>query len=434
MKRTLVLIWLLPSLSLFAQSLFEQAVEEKASQAAPYELGGYLRGAFFGGKVPDQEKGEMKSGYAETALKLRIRKENFGDAFAEIRFRRGQEFGEPVSEILLREAYVNAYIGPLDVRIGEQVVVWGRADGFNPTNNITPQNMLVRSADEDDRRLGNFLIRSFYNLRPLRLEIIWVPTYAASVLPVNLIPLPLGVTLSPQQPISPRFENSSWAVKANFEFSSIDASVSYFHGFNPTPGILGELSEQSIMVRPEPYRVQIVGTDFSMTVGGLGLRGEFAYRNPIDDYKTLLHVPNPDLQYVLGLDRSWGDFNVVLQYVGRHVLDFQELGDPAIAGFDPFYEMESKNRLISSQQNEWSHAVSFRPALNLAHETLSLEVAGLYNFTTEELLLRPKMSYDLADALVLTIGGDIYAGPAETLFGVVDEALSAGFIELKAAF
>lgn len=433
MKKILILLVMLPCVSLLAQSLFEQAVDNQ-SNTVPYELGGYLRGAFFGGKIPDLNKGEMKSGYAETALKLRVRKEEFGDAFAEIRFRRGQEFGETVSEITLREAYVNAYIGPFDVRIGEQIVVWGRADGFNPTNNITPQNMLVRSADEDDRRLGNFLIRSFYSLHPIRLELIWVPAYSASVLPVDLIPLPFGISLNGQDNVRPEFGNSSWAAKANLELSSIDASISFFDGYNPMPGILGESTDLSVQVRPEPYRVQVLGADFATTAGDLGFRGEFAYRNPDADYENLAHIPNPDLQYVLGLDKTWGDFNVILQYVGWHVIDFTELGDPVIPGFDPFYEMESKNRLLSSQQHEWNHAISFRPAINLAHEILSIEVAGLYNFTTEELLLRPKISYDLADALVLTIGGDIYTGPAETLFGTIDEALSAAFIELKASF
>ena len=61
-------------------------------------------------------------------------------------------------------------------------------------------------------------------------------------------------------------------------------------------------------------------------------------------------------------------------------------------------------------------------------------MAGLYNFTTEELLVKPKVSYDIADALRFTIGGELYAGPNGTLYDTIDETLSAVFVELKTSF
>ena len=151
----LVLFFVLVFVSLLSsQSLFEQATGK--DEEKPYELNGYLRGTLFVGKIPDETGAEIKSGYGEASLKLRLRKQGFGDAFAEVRFRAGHEFQKTVSEINLREAYVNAYVGPFDFRIGHQVVVWGRADGWNPTDNITPKNMLIRSPIEDDRRLAIF--------------------------------------------------------------------------------------------------------------------------------------------------------------------------------------------------------------------------------------------------------------------------------------
>jgi hypothetical protein len=57
-----------------------------------------------------------------------------------------------------------------------------------------------------------------------------------------------------------------------------------------------------------------------------------------------------------------------------------------------------------------------------------------YNLTTEELYLRPKLSYDLADALNVVLGADFYSGPDETAYGIIDKALSAIFIELTASF
>ena len=439
MKHYFMFILILINLPLSAQSLFENAVEGTAKQSQlmedkTYKLNGFMRGVFFGGKIPETEKAEMKSGYGEAALKLRVRKQSFGDGFAEIRFRRGTEFGKPVSEVNLREAYVNTYAGRFDLRIGHQIVVWGRADGFNPTNNITPQNMLVRSPDEDDRREGNFLIRSFYNLHPIRLEFIWVPVYTASVLPTQLIPLPRGITLGPMIMPTSDLENGSLALKLELALASLDGSVSYFRGFNPMPGITASIQGQDLLVNPRPYRVQVIGADASTVLGPLGVRGEFAYRRPEGKFETEFHIPNPDLQYILGLEKSWGEFSLIAQYIGRKVLEFTELEPPQSIMELMNHEIASKNRMIASQQHEISHAISVRPAWTLLHETLHIEFMGFYNFTTEEYLFRPKLSYDITDALMGTLGGEIYAGPNETLFGTIDETLSSLFIELKVSF
>ena len=424
---------------LFSQSLFEQATSK--DEEKPYELNGYLRGTLFLGKVPDKNSTEIKSGYGEASLKLRLRKQGFGDAFAEVRFRSGHEFQKTLSEIDLREAYVNAYVGPFDFRIGHQVVVWGRADGWNPTDNITPRNMIIRSADEDDRRLANFLIRSYYNLHPVRFEAIWIPVYSSSYIPTDLVPFPPGILL--EEPDNPdmKLKNSTFALRLNLELPSIDGSVSYFNGYNPMPGIMAEIPEVmvpnvALNVFHKPYRMHIFGADFSTVVGGSwGLRGELAYRRPHQDHKMFIHIPNADLQYVVGLDKElMKNFSLIVQYIGRYVLDFEKLERPTNPADFPFYEIKLKNRLISFQQYEASHSFSCRAAWQSMNELLSIEVFGFVNFTSSEALFRPKMTYDIADALTFTLGAELYSGPNTTLFGLVDSTLSAFFMELKASF
>jgi hypothetical protein len=426
---------------LFSQGLFEKAEEESKDQSLNYELNGYLRSALFVGKVPDKNEAELKSGYGEASLKLKVRKPHFGDAFAEVRFRRGYEFDDYLSEIDLREAYVNAYLGPFDFRIGHQIVVWGRADGINPTDNITPKNMLVRSPDEDDRREGNFLIRSYYNLSSLRLEAIWIPSFRSSVVPTNLLPFPPGIHLTDPQYPHAKLKNSAFAFRLNYVWPSIDGSLSYFNGHNPFPGIAAGLpgipaEDLSLEVSLKSYRMHVLGADFQTTVAGaLGLRGEIGYRKAHGDYETNFHIPNPDLHYVLGIDRElFRNFSLILQYIGRYVFDFHELKLPMNSVERFKYVIEAKNRLITSQQYQVNHSFSWRAEQSLLHETLSIEVMGLFNITSEELLLRPKLTYDLADAFTFILGGELFLGPEDTLFGTIDTALNSLFIELKASF
>ncbi|MDP8240893.1 MAG: hypothetical protein P9X24_17530 [Candidatus Hatepunaea meridiana] len=444
MKPIYLLIILFFSVNLPAQSLFEDALssdaqDESAKQDKTYELNGYLRGDFYIGKVPDEDEAETKSGYAETALKLKVRKGAFADGFAEIRFRKGDEFDEKIEEVLLREAYINAYIGRFDLCIGQQIVAWGRADGFNPTDNISPKNMLVRSPNEDDRRVSNFLLRSYYNLLPFRLEAIWIPFFEPSALPIGIMGFPFGVTMTDPDYPDGNIVNSAYALRLNIEKPSFDGSLSYFNGYNPTTGIdLLPTQNREVIIYSRAYRIHVIGADFSSTVGDYGLRGEFAYRKPFYDWEVEIYIPNPDLQYTLGIDRQIGsDFNFILQYIGRYVLDYTDLVKPALNNPPTIfrrYHYAEKNRMIASQQDEVSHSISFRPAWTLMHETLEIQMLGLYNITTEELLLRPKMSYDLADDLTVTVGGEAYFGPDETLYDSIGEQIGSFFLEFKASF
>ena len=67
----------------------------------------------------------------------------------------------------------------------------------------------------------------------------------------------------------------------------------------------------------------------------------------------------------------------------------------------------------------------------LAHETLSLSSLALYNFTTKEWVVTPRIGWRVTDALTTYIGAQVFAGPDDTLFGFIDQTLSAGYAELR---
>lgn len=435
----LVLILFL-STNALGQGLFEEAEKSKDKEKA-FELNGYLRSTFYLGKVPEENNGELKSGYGEFSLKLKASKKSYGSAFAEVRFRNGYEFNNQISELNLREAYVSAYLGRFDFKLGHQIVVWGRADGINPTDNITPKNMLNRSPDEDDKRVANFLLRALYNAQPVRFEFIWVPVFKPSIVPTDMIEFPPGIILG--DPIYPdaSLESSAFAAKLNLELAAFDGSLSYFDGNNPFPGI--SLSPPppgppvpGLTISLESYRMRVFGADFSTTVAGsFGLRGEVAYAKPFGDYAISAHIPNPDLRYVFGMDKEFsGNFSIILQYIGKYVYDFVPIVEPSDPADIPAYELELKNRIITSQQYKTSHSFSFRLGWNLLHETMELEILSLANLTSEEFFVRAKMAYDIADAFTFTLGGELYSGPEDTLFNFVEDHLSSVFAELKISF
>lgn len=449
-----------------AQGLFEQAVggdldsqsdTSPAAQNGGLELGGYVRGDLFVGKTPDVDASEVKAGFGEAALTARVRAGDWGDAFGELRLASGMQWGQSSTEASLREAYVNLYLGRVDLRFGKQIVVWGRADAFNPTDNVTPRDMNVRSANPDDRRLGNLAARAWLSVAPIRLEAIWVPFFAASRFPELELPGPIerGETNEPDQNLT----KGIGALRLNIEGAAFEGSVSYLVGHATFPGVelrhyqLSPMAPPTVVVGFSAYRHQVVGVDFATTLNDLvGLRGEAAYRRPFD-YETRRDVPLPDLQVVLGIDREvLTNVTLIAQYIGRYVFDWEEIPEyplpEDIASLDPaelrrfLYrvdeiipnEVRRQLLVVHGQQQQVSHAASVRLSWTTLHETLTLEVVGYTSFTNQDFLVQPKVTYAIADALTVAAGGEIYGGPDETLFGLVDEVLSAGFVELKASF
>ena len=257
-----------------------------AAKAPPFTLNGYARGDVFVGKTPDVNAAEMKANYGELSLQLRTAKSVWGDGFADARIRYGLQGNQQGTFVDLREAYANAYIGPFDLRLGKQIIVWGRADALNPTNNLTPVDFRIRSPLEDDIRLGNVGARAFLRLGVARLEGVWMPTYLATELPpVGLPPL---VSFGPATFPSADIRNGLVAGRAHLELAAFDASISYLRGYAPLPGltlatVTFDMVNPGITVSRTAYDQQVIGLDFSTALGEVAtLRGEAAYRRPFD--------------------------------------------------------------------------------------------------------------------------------------------------------
>ena len=419
-----------------------------------FELNGRLRGALYVGKMNGEPAAEVKAGYGEAALLLRARKGEWGDAFGELRLRGGLLAGEVTAEPDLREAYINLYLGPVDLRVGHQVIIWGRADGANPTNNLTPMDMRLLSPTEDDMRLANLAVRAHLNLEviPVRWEVVWVPFYRPTRLPNFELPsgaevlpgVPVAVALGDADYPDADITNGTLATRVHLLFSAVEASLSYLIGTSNLPGIMLEsagitATGASVTMALTTYRHQVVGADFSTAILSVGVRGEVAYREPLG-LETYVHAPRPELSYVLGLDREFlGQIQIIAQYSGKTVLRWDHEPGSALPETDPFKKMArpqviARNRMIAGQLEQYQHGMTLRVAWNTLQETLHMELMGTYNFSTEELMLRPKLTYDIADALSVVLGGQAYLGPEGTMFGLIEETMSAGYVEVRAAF
>ena len=444
--------------------LFEQsqasAVVAKGSGADAFKLSGYVRGDMYAGKVTGQRQGDIKAGYGEAALIARTKKETYGDGFAELRLLYGMQSQTEQQAVLdVREAYVNTYVGPVDLRLGKQIIVWGRADLLNPTANLTPNDLHARSPIEDDRRIGNIAARANLRLAPVRIEGVWIPTYSATVLPP--IDLPQYVYYGDPTFPKPELDKGLFAGRVHLELPAVDMSLSYLHGYAPLPALTYvprsltfSSTNPSVLISRTAYKQQVVGFDFSTAIGDIvALRGEAAYRKPYDYEKTpYAPAPYPDLQYVLGADHTFGSVSVIAQYLGRYTFHWAKEEGPLspvdtgllktdnpsvtkqIAEESVNSLLAKDNQMLFSQTAKVQHLATVRVEWLLLHDTLSLSALGMMNFTTKEWLAAPKIGYHLSDTLMVYLGAEILTGPSGTLFGTVDQKMSAGYAELRSTF
>jgi hypothetical protein len=437
--------------ALYAQGLFESAsVDSGAATAAerqspPLALSGFVKGAAFGGHNAANEEA-LTGSYAQTSLKLDFRKAGLARAFAEVRLNAGYNREAPFADWDIREAWAAVSPGACDIKFGRQIIAWGRADGINPTNNITPRDQSVLSSEYDDTRLGNELLLAKVNLGRASLQGIWLPYYRPDVLPISGARLPATIAIG--APVYPdhRIENSGCAFRFDLALSAFDGSLSYFNGYATLPGFDYTLSQTGLQLIPRAYRMQAIGADFSTTLASIGLRGEAAVKIPRDDYKKNLFVPNPCIQYVLGLDKSIGDWSLLAQYSGTYVYEFDEPTVPQLT--DPFNplaqmhyaalmagaEIQRLNRLFTGTSHELSHTVTGQIQWNTMYETLHLKLAGMYDFTTEDYAINPDITYDITDAVGISAGGRYLDGPEKNLNNMVSNLMSFVYTELKFSF
>jgi len=448
MKQVILFFLMLSGPFLHGQGLFDSVISEGAEQGIsnPAEFSGYIRGSAFAGT----DAYDFSNMFAESGFRVKF---NLSNAFAytDVRLRSGIQYGEEVLKLELKEAYAGFSKDRIDVFAGNQIVSWGRTDGFNPTNNITPADYFFLTSDPDDQKMSNFMIRT--KIRPAHftdIELIYIPVYRQSVYRYDLFDM--GENVNFLDPILPEktFKNGSLAARVNVELGKAGFSLSWFRGYDPFHGFNTSLIQWADTVplidyASTPYLKNTIGADFAITAGSFIIRGEGAY-NLTENYESSMHIPFPDLQYVIGLEKDISGVKTIVQYIGKYVPGWEEQHTPVLT--DPYnplaqlqyandlilYESEFFNRKIFKQEEQTNHAVSMTLSKTFAYETISAGFTAYYNITSEEYMIRPDISWNISDALSAKAGYSYMAGPDKSVFDYSSPVMNGVFVELKASF
>jgi hypothetical protein len=325
--------------------------------------------------------------------------------------------------VFLEELYADLTYKALDLRVGRQVVAWGKTDLVNPTDHLSPRDF-TDPLESDDERLGIWGVRPRLQLGGVLWEGAVVPIFTASVLPLesprwsppfpSQIPnpfnpsqsIPLVYEVMPEREPATTLANMQYATKVSGSLRGWDVSASYFDGWEEVPRLRRELDISdvgtgTVRLTPEHFRKRAAGGDVATVVRSFTVRGEAAYI-----HQDPLNGPN-HVQYVVGVEETFGD----MMAAGGTFLLVQWIHTVLPGDFVPgpldFNYIFQKSTTVRVQRNLTAVA--------------QVVVEGLYEWATRGYYVQPSASYRFGEHVRLEGFLDLLGGQLTSFFGLYEQ-------------
>jgi len=292
----------------------------------------------------------------------------------------------------------------LDIKIGRQIVVWGKSDNIRVTDILNPlDNRLPGMVDIKNRRLPVTMSKFDYYTGNWNLSTILIhevrfsknPVYNSDFYPGNT-PLPL------EESPDVSLENQQYALALNGIFSGWDLSLYAAYVFDErahiAKNLAGALREHS--------RVLMTGATANIAFGNWLLKGETAWF----DGQEYANLPDKDfskLDYMGGIEYTgFSETLLSLEVVNRHIINF----DTQLA------------QTPDTAQEDSMQAVA-KLVRDFANDTIQLKILfSVFGAHGEDgMFERLQLDYDLTDAITLTGGVIFYQSATQGSLSAIDD-------------
>jgi hypothetical protein len=459
------MIFLMTAVCILCQAQVDSVAEAGINVQKYRELDGFVRGGLYYSTGRDNRSNPAVSTlFSDFGLKFKAGNNLNFKTVADLRFRYGSEFANQVNRLILREGYVQFYGRNWDISLGQKIIKWGRADFTNPTSRLNPVNYISRSPDKEDMDLGNLVLQAGCSpVSWLRLEAVAVPLYRPSELLISPIPLPGNVKFDQRTSLYTDKQYYSYGIRSDFHFQGMDFGLSWFDGYNPSPGIAlssftldltSPIPIPVIGLETKPYRIRMAGLDYEFVIGDLGLRGEAAFSSPSLSYTSNEYVPFPEFQIVTGADWSSGILRIIAEYSWKKIIDFSPAVAAPVFGGSPDYtqlavllqdpefdmaqyvrqEVAAFNRLYNYQLKSAYHSAGLKIESDLLYGKLTPSLFSIYNFSSRDLLLMPEIRIKPADGIAIAVGMEYYNGKKGSLYKIIDGFMNCVYMGIRVDF
>jgi hypothetical protein len=310
---------------------------------------------------------------------------------------------DPVSAataVSLREAWLKAFLGPIDLSVGNQVVAWGSTDIFTPVDVVNAQDLTLPLSPE---KIPGFMGRAILNGSGYSIDLVVVPFWGGDVLPgPRWFAAGLSIVNSPP---AAAWDNVQFGgrFQASLDWlQGVDFGLTCYRGFTTLPAntfSFGGANAQTVTVVPTAVpgqftavysRYTLVGMDGDAALGsGLLLRTELAYK-------------------------AFNDTTFLDPDAGSAAVEWVAAGEYTLAGI----------RIVGEFVLDWTKAIpddSYAKTLVLiasgdVDSRLSLKALGGWNLDGSG-FVSPQLTFTIADGLQADLEVYFFLGGGATTFG-----------------
>lgn len=392
-------------------------------QASPaLDVSGTLKTSYWSG---DRDlTNERDIGLAGVSGKARLSTETAGQIVGEVWVQSDTDNHQ--ENALVRELYWRMDGASWQLNMGKQLLAWGRADGLNPTDNLSPRDFTQLAPEDNDLREGIATVNGQYNVENSTLSLLWFPAAASHSIPLEDIP---GVYYRSED--AP--EKSQYALQWEYLGASADMSLSWFDGYDLMPDLLaGNVGSQGLEIILHNQPLQVLGGDISFAEGNRVWRAEIAWSQTDSSGKADFAHKKDQLWFVGGPEFNLGSNWVVsVQLSMKRVFDFAAPADHLPMGV--LHEVALRQMATANQTRATQNGVTWRIAKSAFNDSLQLETSGVVLAKGEGGLTRVHADYVPRDAVHIRLGMENYHGDSHTFFGQLTRN-RLGYVELAYDF
>jgi len=345
----------------------------------------------------------------------------------------------------LYEGYLHWTLGSTEIKLGKQIVRWGKTDQVSPVDNLNSHDFReFIIPDLEDRKIPNWMAKIRIFPGAYNFEGVYIPFFEPSRIDyfgtdwsvyqhvkqdVRDLSLPLYLKeylqarLVHETEPAKIFENGQWGVRLSGTISGWDLGFNYLYAWESLPhyesfpiknlklgdsfssqNLLDSLDGMALMeedIEVNYKRSKICGFEFETIANKIGLRGEAAYFNRQSFLtESLTSVRKPVFFYVLGAD-----------YLGEN---------------DWYINFQFSHQIISGHDDEILYFRRNNVSLNgeISKEFLMGNLEAIvgyhYSLSDESYYIYPKIIYKYITDLEILLGFNIFGGDTDTFMGFYD--------------
>ena len=320
-------------------------------------------------------------------------------------------------EARLHETYLDIPAGDWALRLGRQHIIWGEMVGLFFADVVSARDMRQFVAQDFELlRIPQWAVRVEHFGETLHLDAILIPymTYDEIGRPGDdfyRLPVPpepgYGVAIQGEETPANTLSNSALGLRLSRMVNGWDLSGFYYRSLDVAPSFRREVEGQTLVFRPEHFRIQQFGATLSKDIGrSLILKAEAVYtrdkRQSVTDLNDADGLVKQDmLDYVVGLEHTFDSgARINVQVFQRWYPDHVDSMVPD--------EVESGYSLYAS--TEWLNG-RLRP-----------ELTWIQGFNQGDWMARPRLNWHFAANWRASLGADLFEGRSTTLLGQYDDA------------